>query len=379
MASYSSGRRLVDVQAVDGGGVLQCLRHDTNASTEKTHLHGSILTVTSWANSGTRDLHLDLRHSHHPGARGATGRTAQRSARRRAIRPPRARQPCCRRRAAWPPTSDWPATRVAEAYAELVAEGWLASRQGAGTWVVNVSGRSYPPRPRGVARRSDPQSDAGLPGRLAVSPQRLGGLHPAGPDRPRPPRRCGWAIRCGRPELREALAEYLGRVRGVRTIAGVDRDLRGHPARRRAVGAGVWRPDRRRGLRAVPLPRSASTAMGVRRRPIGRRRGRRGDRRPRRHRCGDARAAHPRPPLPAGRAAAPGAAHRGRSTGRSAPTATCSRTTTTASSATTASPSARCRRCDPDRVVYLGSASKSLSPVLRLGWMVLPDDTRSTG
>jgi GntR family transcriptional regulator/MocR family aminotransferase len=29
---------------------------------------------------------------------------------------------------------------------------------------------------------------------------------------------------------------------------------------------------------------------------------------------------------------------------------------------------------DPDRVVYLGSASKSLSPVLRLGWMVLPAD-----
>jgi GntR family transcriptional regulator/MocR family aminotransferase len=29
---------------------------------------------------------------------------------------------------------------------------------------------------------------------------------------------------------------------------------------------------------------------------------------------------------------------------------------------------------DPERVVYLGSASKSLAPVLRLGWMVLPDD-----
>jgi len=28
---------------------------------------------------------------------------------------------------------------------------------------------------------------------------------------------------------------------------------------------------------------------------------------------------------------------------------------------------------DPERVVYLGSASKSLAPVLRLGWMVLPD------
>ncbi|HZX39119.1 MAG TPA: PLP-dependent aminotransferase family protein, partial [Streptomyces sp.] len=29
---------------------------------------------------------------------------------------------------------------------------------------------------------------------------------------------------------------------------------------------------------------------------------------------------------------------------------------------------------DPDRVVYLGTASKSLAPGLRLGWMVLPED-----
>jgi GntR family transcriptional regulator/MocR family aminotransferase len=29
---------------------------------------------------------------------------------------------------------------------------------------------------------------------------------------------------------------------------------------------------------------------------------------------------------------------------------------------------------DPDRVIYLGSTSKTLTPVLRLGWMVLPAD-----
>ncbi len=39
---------------------------------------------------------------------------------------------------------------VAEAYAELVAEGWLASRQGAGTWVVNVSGTGVPTGPAGA-------------------------------------------------------------------------------------------------------------------------------------------------------------------------------------------------------------------------------------
>ncbi len=39
---------------------------------------------------------------------------------------------------------------VAEAYAELVNEGWLGSRQGAGTWVLNAGGAEAPPRPRGA-------------------------------------------------------------------------------------------------------------------------------------------------------------------------------------------------------------------------------------
>ena len=50
---------------------------------------------------------------------------------------------------------------------------------------------------------------------------------------------------------------------------------------------------------------------------------------------------------------------------RAAPTS--SRTTTTVSSATTANRSAALQAMDPERAVYVGTASKSLAPALRLG------------
>ena len=112
--------------------------------------------MTSWANSGSRDLHLDLREVITPGARGA--RELLLAALRDAVRsgrlPPGSMLPPSRSLAA-----DLGLARntVAEAYAELVAEGWLASRQGAGTWVLNAGGAQAPPRPRGVrgdARRT---------------------------------------------------------------------------------------------------------------------------------------------------------------------------------------------------------------------------------
>ena len=93
--------------------------------------------VTSWANSGARDLHLDLRQAIVPGARGA--RELLITALRDAVRSGRLASGTT-----LPPSrtlaSDLGLARntVSEAYAELVAEGWLASRQGAGTWVVDV-------------------------------------------------------------------------------------------------------------------------------------------------------------------------------------------------------------------------------------------------
>src|SRR6476659_2398969 len=107
------------------------------------------LCMDSWANSGSRDLHLDLRQTITPGARGA--RDLLLSALRDAVRSgrlaPGTMLPPSRTLA-----TDLGLARntVAEAYAELVAEGWLASRQGAGTWVVNNAGIQIPARPRGV-------------------------------------------------------------------------------------------------------------------------------------------------------------------------------------------------------------------------------------
>ena len=174
--------------------------------------------MVSWANSGHRDLHLDLRATLRPGARGA--KDALIGALRDAVRSGRLRPGT-----ALPPSrtlaTDLGLARntVADAYAELVAEGWLNSRQGAGTWVVDVV------RPAETAPR---------PKRVSMGP--VHNLMPGSPDVAEFPR-ARWAA-CtrralaqapnsalhmgdprGRPELRTALAEYLARARGVRTSA----------------------------------------------------------------------------------------------------------------------------------------------------------------
>ena len=171
--------------------------------------------MESWANSASRDLHLDLRQTITPGARGA--RDLLLGSLRDAVRSGRLA-----------PGTMLPPSRslaidlglarntVAEAYAELVAEGWLASRQGAGTWVVNVSGAAVPATPRGVRVIPTHNLMAGSPdvsefprAAWVAATRRALAKAPTEALRMGDPR--------GRPELREALTEYLARARGVRT------------------------------------------------------------------------------------------------------------------------------------------------------------------
>ena len=160
-----------------------------------------------WTNTGV-DLHLDL-----PPGRGR--RVALESALREAIR---------MRRLA--PGEPLPPSRVlardlgvsrgtvVEAYAQLVAEGYLRSRQGAGTEVADAPGvmprTEAEPHPRRFAAdlrlgRPDLSSFPRQQWQRALNRSLQTASHAElGPGDPRGSRR-----------LREVLADYLGRVRGV--------------------------------------------------------------------------------------------------------------------------------------------------------------------
>lgn len=124
---------------------------------------------------------------------------------------------------------------VVEAYAQLVAEGYLKSRGGSGTRVRTTlttsagsgEGRSAVERwPAGTSRPtpgSEPRVDL-MPGTpdLARFPRRAWANAHRAVLAELPDRRLGYAGTRGAPELRAALADHLGRVRG----AAVD-----HPGR----------------------------------------------------------------------------------------------------------------------------------------------------
>ena len=283
---------------------------------------------------------------------------------------------CCRRHAAWRPTSDWPATRWPRPTPNWSPRAGCASRQGAGTWVLNAGGardtRAAPRRARGTR----PQPDARLAGRVGVSAHRMGWPPPARALANAPTE----ALRMGDPRGQarascDALAEYLAQGLRRAHIGGVDRRSAPVSAMRSNCSRASFADAARSPLEAYGLFifRDALAALDVPTVPIGRRRTRRGGRRL--DGLDDARrAADTGPPQPARDAAASVAAHRRRRLG-AAHRRLCLRR--------------RLRRRVPLRPptdrraagavsrtgwLYLGSASKSLSQALRLGWMVVPDD-----
>ncbi|MFI9047786.1 PLP-dependent aminotransferase family protein [Streptomyces sp. NPDC053427] len=337
----------------------------------------------SWATSGAafgRDLHLDLTG---PGGVRAALLRALRDAVRSGRLVPGTRLPSSRSLAA-----DLGIARntVADAYAELVAEGWLSARQGSGTRVAErVPARDAPgPAPR----TTDPARPAGRP-RFDLGPGR-----PDVSSFPRaawlaaarraltaaPSEAFGYGTAAGRPELRTVLADYLARARGVR----VDPDrivvcagfMQGLGLLVRALEAGRGGAGRvavesyglslhrdvitRAGLGTVPL---LVDEHGARTQEL-----------PAPDDTGDLRAAlltpaHQFPtgvPLHPDRRAA--AVNWARSTG-----GYILEDDYDGEFRYDRQPVGALQGLDPDHVVYLGTASKSLAPALRLAWMVLPD------
>ncbi|WP_250299486.1 PLP-dependent aminotransferase family protein [Streptomyces sp. NBC_01387] len=320
----------------------------------------------SWATFGV-DLHLELT--------GTGLRVGLTDALRKAVRTgrltPGTRLPSSRTLA-----TDLGIARntVADAYAELVAEGWLTARQGSGT---RVAARSVPraAAPPVTVRPPQPRHPAYslLPGSpdLASFP-RAEWLRAARKALTAAPHEAfGYGDPRGRPELRTVLADYLARARGV--YADPDRIvvcsgfahglmlmgkvLRGRRVREVAVES--YGLDLHRnlltdaGLRTPALPLDA---LGSQTGAL------------RREGAVLLTAAHQFPlgvPLHPDRRSA--AVDWARTTG-----GLILEDDYDGEFRYDRQPVGALQGLDPERVVYLGTASKSIAPGLRIGWLVLP-------
>ncbi|MFF7348136.1 PLP-dependent aminotransferase family protein [Streptomyces antimycoticus] len=342
----------------------------------------------SWVNSAEilgSDLHLEL-------ARAGSRRTALMAALREAIRDgrlaPDTRLPPYRSLAA-----DLGIARntVADAYAELVAEGWLTARQGSGTRVAprpapppsrrrtpgrgpggrsaGASGgpRARRPAPRPVHNLLQGQPDAAAFPRAAwlASTRRAltAAPHEAfGPGDPR-----------GRPELRRALADYLARARGVRTDPGRIVVCSGFAhALQLLSGTRLLRPRMAVESYGLAFHRSLLSSAGIHTIPLPL--------------DADGALTDGLTALDGLRAALLTPAHQFPTGGPLHPERRAAAVAWARESGGLVleddydgefrydrRPVGAVQGLGPDRVLYLGSVSKSLSPALRLGWMVLPD------
>lgn len=341
----------------------------------------------SWANaSGERrvtavtvgaDLHLELR--------GPGLRTGLMDALREAVRTgrltPGTRLPSSRTLAA---DLGMARNTVAYAYAELVAEGWLTARQGSGTRVARRAAPRAPapsgPPARPVRRRPTHNLRAGTPDLgsfpraewLAASRRALTAA---------PNEALDYGDQLGRVELRTVLADYLARTRGVYAdpervvlcsgfvhgLALMAQVLAARRGRTRAVvGVESYGLDFHRDIltaAGLRTPALALDELGTRTEELisgqGELRG------------VDAVLTTPAHQFPTGAALHPDRRAAMVDWARGAG-GLILEDDYDGEFRYDRQPVGALQGLDPERVVYLGTASKSLAPGLRLAWMVLP-------
>ncbi|MFI8503744.1 PLP-dependent aminotransferase family protein [Streptomyces sp. NPDC085524] len=259
---------------------------------------------------------------------------------------------------------------VADAYAELVAEGWFTARQGSGTRVAETAAttpaRRAAPDPSPSTPRHDllqgkpdpasfPRSAWAASARRALTAAPTEAFGPGDPQ--------------GRPELRRALADHLARARGVRTgpaniviCSGFANGLR--------LLASVRPRDWAVEAYGLPFHHRILDTAGVRAHPLPiDEDGARTTELPARARTLLLTPAHQFPTgghlLPARRAAA---VEWARSTG-----GVIVEDDYDGEFRYDRKPVGAVQGLAPEHVVYAGSLSKSLSPAIRLGWLALPD------
>jgi GntR family transcriptional regulator / MocR family aminotransferase len=257
---------------------------------------------------------------------------------------------------------------VAEVYSQLVAEGWLTAQTGAGTSVAPrraaapgaaVAARPAEPAPRYDLRAGVPDLSA-FPRRAWLATARK--VLAAAPDH-----LLGYPDPRGLPQLRTALADYLARARGViadparivvcagfaHGLAGISRALRAAGATTLAVEAYGHQSHRDiaagQGLRLRPLPVDGMGAV------IGQAAG------------ADAVLLTPAHQFPLGVTLHPRRRREVADWG-----GVVIEDDYDGEFRYDRQPVGALQTLAPDHVIYAGTASKSLAPSLRLGWLVVP-------